>query len=239
MKRPTWVHAPASPTVALAVGVLASGAANAQWAYDHGGDHVSYAAGAFATLLAPTAIHLWPRVPLAGELRLPYWKGKHLTLPVWRLIRAQVMTLICAAAAFVNLTHAVEVLTHRGWAWLTAGGLILAVETIVVMASLARRQPETRQTKRAGGGRQPAATGPAGKNEEERANAGPGAKSSRSSSSPPPAPLVATGDIDGRAQQIIAGNPGIGRDKLAAELSCSKHQARVQLDRYKRLRVAS
>jgi hypothetical protein len=122
-----------SPNVALTVGVLASGAANVAWAASDGSARI--AAGVFATVLVPVSLHLWPRVPITG--------------PWTRAIRAVVMTVICGAAAVVNLTHAVRLLVAYGEEWWLSVLLVLAVEAVVVMASLARRQPVKSQAARA------------------------------------------------------------------------------------------
>ena len=118
-----------SPTVALAVGAVASGASNIAWTAPHG--PVRVAAGIFATLLVPTALMLWPRVPITGR-----WT---------RAIRAAVMAYICAAAAAVNLSHAVLLLTDApnpaAEHLILAVALVTAIEALMVMASLARRAP--------------------------------------------------------------------------------------------------
>ena len=121
---------PSSPTVALAVGIAGSGAANVAWTYELG--PVRIAAGLFATALVPISLHLWPRVPVTGG-----WT---------RAIRAIVMTYICLAAAVVNLAHSSLLLTtdlsiprsSAEEAWL-AILLITAVEAVMVMATLAKR----------------------------------------------------------------------------------------------------
>lgn len=125
---------PSSPAIALAVGVLGSGAANVAWTWELG--WVRVAAGLFATLLVPTSLHLWPRVPVNG------W--------ITRVIRAVVMTYICAAAAIVNLAHSARLLTTDPAVvhppaedLLLAVLLITAVEGVMVMATLAKRaKPE-------------------------------------------------------------------------------------------------
>lgn len=123
MKRPD------SALVALAVGALGSGAANVAWTWQHG--PVRIIAGLFATALVPISLHLWPRVPITGR-----WT---------RVIRAVVMTYICAAAAVVNLSHAVWLLVDHSNPVaenvVLAVLLISAIEAVMVMASLARRAP--------------------------------------------------------------------------------------------------
>lgn len=132
---------PSSPNLALAVGALGSGAANVAWTLEHG--PVRVVAGLFATALVPIALHLWPLVPITGR--------------VTRIVRALVMTYICLAAAVVNLSHSVLLLTHQPGkpselTWLAgadgtaenivlAALLVTAVEAVMVMATLARRAP--------------------------------------------------------------------------------------------------
>lgn len=123
------MRCPSTPTLALAVGALGSGAAQVAWNWPHG--PVRIVAGLFATALVPLGVHLWARVPITGK-----WT---------RAIRAVVMTYICLAAAFVNLAHASMLLTGADNPaaenlWL-ALALITAIEAVMVMASLARRTP--------------------------------------------------------------------------------------------------
>lgn len=121
MKRPN------AATVALAVGALGSAAANTAWTWQAG--PVRVVAGCFTTALVPVAMHLWPRVPVTG------WPT--------RVLRGLVMTYICAAAAVVNLAHAVLLLTdarsERAEIMVLAVLSITAIEALMVMASLARR----------------------------------------------------------------------------------------------------
>ena len=146
---------PSSPTLALAVGALGSGAANVAWTWELG--PVRVVAGLFATALVPISLHLWPRVPITGR--------------VTRVVRALVMTYICLAAAAVNLAHSVQLLTSPsghdnlntglavhavpavGSATSDPAGenivlavlLITAIEAVMVMATLARRKPAARR----------------------------------------------------------------------------------------------
>ena len=143
-----------SPTIALAVGALGSGAANVAWTWELG--PVRIVGGLFATALVPISLHLWPQVPVTGKAT--------------RVVRALVMTYICLAAAIVNLAHAVQVLTSPsghdnlnsalavhdvpavGSATSDPAGenivlavlLITAIEAVMVMATLARRTPAAR-----------------------------------------------------------------------------------------------
>lgn len=123
----------ASSTLALAVGVLGSGAANVAWTWELG--PVRVVAGLFATALVPISLHLWPRVPVTGK-------------PT-RAIRAVVMTYICLAAALVNLAHSAQLLTTDPGMprpamedMVLAVLLITAVEAVMVMATLAKRPPK-------------------------------------------------------------------------------------------------
>lgn len=138
-----------TPTLALIVGALGSGAAQVAWNLPRDGVHV--VAGIFATLLVPTSVHLFPRIAVTG-----FWT---------RAIRIVVMTYICGAAAAVNLWHAALLLTQNKvgdkFAPLTEGQaqvetvaavlLVTAVEALMVMASLARRKPAERAAHPAGG----------------------------------------------------------------------------------------
>lgn len=122
MKRPD------SPLVALIVGAAGSAAANTAWTWAAG--PVRVIAGLFTTALVPVAMHLWPKVPVTG------W--------ITRGLRFLVMAYICGAAAVVNLAHAVLLLTdhvnQRAEDVRLAVLSITAVEALMVMASLARRE---------------------------------------------------------------------------------------------------
>jgi len=118
------VKRPDSALVALTVGAAGSAAANVVWTW---GDPVRVVAGLFTTALVPVSLHFWPRVPVHG------WGSRGL--------RAAIMSLVCAAAAGVNLVHAVMLLVSRGESLWLAVPTVAAIELVVVMASLARRRP--------------------------------------------------------------------------------------------------
>lgn len=119
-----------SAHLALLVGLLGSVAANTAWSWEHG--PVRVVAGVFATALVPVGMHLWPRIPVTGK-----WS---------RLVRLVAMAYICGAAAVVNLVHAVWLLVghvpaQAGEHPVLAFLLVTAIESVMVMASLALRKP--------------------------------------------------------------------------------------------------
>lgn len=224
-----------SSTLALAVGVLGSAAANVAWTYQLG--PVRVAAGLFATALVPVSLHLWPHVAVTGWFT--------------RVIRALVMTYICLAAAVVNLAHSALLLTTdlaqprpaTEEFWL-AVLLITAVEAVMVMATLAKRtRPVAKATPE-----QVALLVTLTRLANTKPRVAPKTQPRRDVSSPSPvvaapkpvegpvvveppakvalhlAPAPAEGD---RAAELIAS--GVGRKTLAVELGISEHAARELL----------
>lgn len=207
VKRPRLV-----PLTAMALGVLASGTWNVLYTAPFGWVRIS--GGLVATLVLPSAIHLWSRVPVTGTTS--------------RVVRATVMTLIAGFASIVNLAHASLLLTDHGEHPALAVIEVLAVEALVVFGSLALRSvpAPVRQTVRAGGGRL------AGKDVGNHARAGSGVHQLSSLTSPPPATAPARGawrEHLPAARVKLAEHDGdatYGRAKLANDLGVTTHVAR-------------
>lgn len=233
------MRCPSTPTLALTVGALGSGAAQVAWNWPLGPVHV--VAGIFATALVPIGLHLWPRVPITGR-----WT---------RAIRALVMTYISLAAAGVNLVHATWLLTDfepvtelRVEGTITridhaatmntvlAVLLITAVEAFMVMASLARRAPADAGVKRRQVAPRKTVAPPvpayvAGLRVTER----PPVPLADLPVPPPVAPPEADQDDLARARQLVAKarqeGRRYGRGQLADDLGVKPHVAKDLLAR--------
>ena len=119
---------------ALAVGMLVSALMQIAYSWPHG--WVRLIAGLAAVAVVPGGMHLWPHIPITGR-----WTR------AWRAIA---MSVIVGCAMWVNGAHGVSLLVGRGEQLPLAVMLVVAIEALMVMASLATRaHPDT--AARAGG----------------------------------------------------------------------------------------
>lgn len=120
-----------SPLVLLLGSLAYSLAFNVAWAW--GSSPLSVGAAAACTLIVPAALHLWPMVPATNA-----WV---------RMIRALVMTGICAAAAITSFQHAVAVLLDNHWTELAAWSVTGGAELLTTLSTMALRAPAPTATR--------------------------------------------------------------------------------------------
>lgn len=98
---------------------------NVAWAWHT--TWLSIIAAAVCTLIVPAGLTLWPQVPAETILR--------------RIIRAIVMTGVCAAAIITSFSHSVSVLLAAGWTDWTACSVTGGAELLVALSTMAVHAP--------------------------------------------------------------------------------------------------
>lgn len=100
---------------------------NVAWAWPT--TWLSIIAAAVCTLIVPAGLTLWSQVPAETMLR--------------RVVRALVMTGVCAAAIITSFSHSVSVLLAAGWTDWTAWSVTGGAELLVALSTMAVHAPRT------------------------------------------------------------------------------------------------
>lgn len=100
---------------------------NVAWAWPT--TWLSIVAAAVCTLIVPAGLTLWSQVPAE-------------TMPR-RVVRALVMTGVCAAAIITSFSHSVSVLLAAGWTDWTAWSVTGGAELLVALSTMAVHAPRT------------------------------------------------------------------------------------------------
>lgn len=198
-----WIRSAVTmPLLVLALGFAFGLAANVIWSWQ--GGPIRVLGGALASLALPGALHLWPRVPTAGVWRVRI-RGKVREVPIMRIVRATVMTLIAVVAAATTFVHAASLLIEHGENYWLACAYPVITELAVVMGALAHRADH-------------AAT----------AAAQPAPQSARPQRAPRPRPPAPPARTPGPATVATTQRPG--RRALARELGITEHEARKLIE---------